>query len=78
MSNSRTEIVEDAIDEELATARRDHAEDMSGIQQELARTELEILDIEKRKSNIKIDEAETGLSSLEVRAPTSWNPDIVT
>lgn len=66
---SRNEIVEDAIDEELATARRDHAQDMSSIQESLARTELEILDIEKRKSNIKIDEARTGLSSLEVRAP---------
>ncbi len=66
---SRHEIVEDAIDEELATARRDHAGDMSQIQEKLADTELEILDIEKRKSNLKIDEAKTGLSSLEVRAP---------
>ncbi len=66
---SRHEIVEDAIDEELATARRDHAGDMSQIQQELAMTELDILGIEKRKSSLKIDEARTGLSSLEVRAP---------
>ncbi|MFQ5348964.1 MAG: efflux RND transporter periplasmic adaptor subunit [Thermoanaerobaculia bacterium] len=66
---SRHEIVEDAIDEELATARRDHAGDMSRIQEDLAQTELEILDIEKRKSALKIDEATTGLSSLEVRAP---------
>lgn len=66
---SRVEIAEDVIDEELAGARRDHAEDMSGIQQQLAETELAILDIQKRKSTIKIDEAETGLSSLEVRAP---------
>lgn len=66
---SQHEIVEDAIDEELATARRDHAGEMRQIQEELAQTELEILDIEKRKSNLKIDEARTGLSSLEVRAP---------
>ena len=66
---SRREIVEDAIDEELAGARRDHAQDMSEIQEELAQTELEILDIEKRKSTIRIDDARTGLSSLEVRAP---------
>lgn len=66
---SRREIVDDAIDEELATARRDHAGDMSVIQKSLVRTELDILDIGKRKSNLKIDEAKTGLSSLEVRAP---------
>ena len=66
---SRREITEDAIDEELAGARRDHAQDMSQIQEGLAQTELEILDIEKRKSTIKIDDARTGLSSLEVTAP---------
>ena len=66
---SRHEILEDAIDEELATARRDHAGEMSDIQRDLARTELEILDIEKRKASLKIDEARTGLTSLEVRAP---------
>jgi multidrug efflux pump subunit AcrA (membrane-fusion protein) len=66
---SRREIAEDAIDEELAGARRDHARDMSEIQEELARTELEILGIEKRKSTIRIDDAKTGLSSLEVTAP---------
>lgn len=66
---SRNERVDDAIDEELAVARRDHAEDMSDIQKSLAQTELDILDIGKRRSHIKIDEARTGLSSLEVRAP---------
>ena len=66
---SRVEIAEDLIDEELAGARRDHAENMSGIQQQIAETELAILDIQKRRSTIKIDEARTGLARLEVRAP---------
>lgn len=66
---SRNEIVEGAIDQELAQARLDHAQAMGGIQRELTATELAILEIEKRKANLKIEEARTGLGSLEVRAP---------
>ncbi len=66
---SRHEIAESEIDEELANARRQHADEMTSAQHELAQTELDILAIEKRKANLRIDEAEAGLESLEVRAP---------
>ena len=66
---SRHEIARDAIDEQLAVARRNHAAGMTGIQRDLLRTELQILEIEERRSDIKIEEAAAGLASLEVRAP---------
>ncbi|MDH3403588.1 MAG: HlyD family efflux transporter periplasmic adaptor subunit [Acidobacteriota bacterium] len=66
---SRHEIAEDAIDQELTEARRTHAAEMSGIQRQLTQTELAILEIERRKANLKIEEARAGLGSLEVRAP---------
>ena len=66
---SRHEIAESAIDEDLAGARKGHAESMQEIQRSLATTELEILEIRKRKANLSIDEARAGLDSLEVRAP---------
>lgn len=63
------EMVESEIDEELAGVRRDHAEGMKTTQADLGRTELELLEIERRKANLRIDEARAGLESLEVRAP---------
>lgn len=66
---SRFEIAEDTIDQELTEVRRTHAGDMSGIQRRLTQTELAILEIEGRKANLKIEEAQAGLGSLEVRAP---------
>ena len=66
---SRHEIVESEIDEKLAADRRDHATDARRTQQSLSQTELELLAIKKRKAQLIIDQAEGGLSALEVRAP---------
>ncbi|MDY7095217.1 MAG: efflux RND transporter periplasmic adaptor subunit [Acidobacteriota bacterium] len=66
---SRLEIVEDAVDEELAEERRKHAEEMSQIRGTLSQTELDLLSIEGRKAQLELEQAEKGLAALEVRAP---------
>ena len=57
------------IDEELARDRQDHAAEVRGTQVRLGRTERDLLEIEQRKAQLKIDQARDGLTALEVRAP---------
>jgi RND family efflux transporter MFP subunit len=66
---SRVEVIESEIDEQLAAERKDHAADVREIRGELAQVELDLLAIERRKAEIKVQEAREGLSELEVRAP---------
>lgn len=78
---SRQEIVEDAIDEELAVEKKGHAEFSRTSQAGLAQTEMDLLDIRRRKAELKIDQAQQALQALEVKAPhagllsirRSWN-----
>lgn len=66
---SRRELMEDAIDEELAAATKEHAEANAATEKVLAATELALLEIQKRQAVDEIDEAQQGLEALEVRAP---------
>ncbi|MCH7665568.1 MAG: HlyD family efflux transporter periplasmic adaptor subunit [Acidobacteria bacterium] len=66
---SRHEIIESEIDEELAGERREHAKISRETEKVRGRTEVEILEIKKRKAQLEIDQAEKGLDALEVRAP---------
>ena len=66
---SRSAIIESEIDQDLAKKRRDHAQGTRDVSQDLSRVQLELLALEKKKAELKIDEAESGLRSLEVRAP---------
>lgn len=66
---SRVEIVESAIDERLASARREHAVELRDIRGELSDVELDLLDIERRKAELKISQAQADLDKLELRAP---------
>lgn len=66
---SRHDIIEDQIDEKLAGERKEHAGSAQERQQDLGRTELDLLAIEQRKAQLTIDEARQGLEALEVRAP---------
>jgi RND family efflux transporter MFP subunit len=66
---SRREIVESEIDEGLARQKMEHAEEAGEIHHDLARTELDLLAIERRKAELKISQAEEALQALEVRAP---------
>lgn len=76
---ARREIIEDQIDETLAGERQRIARELQDTQASLGRTELELLEIERRKARLKIDKAETGLDALEVRAPhagiLTWSRD---
>lgn len=66
---SRHEIIEAEIDEELAGERKNHAEQAGDVQGELGQAEVDLLVIERRKAELKIEQAEQGLQKLEVRAP---------
>jgi len=66
---SRMEIIESEIDSDLARQRADNANATKRIQDQLGRTDLELLAIERRKADVKIDHARQGLDSLELRAP---------
>jgi multidrug resistance efflux pump len=66
---SRVDIVESEIDHTLAGQRKEHAETVRGIREELAGVELDLLAIERRKAELQITQAEEDLQKLEVRAP---------
>jgi len=66
---SRTEIIESEIDQDLAMRKKDHAQDTRLLRQDLSKVELELLGLERKKAEFKIEQAEAGLRSLEVRAP---------
>ncbi len=66
---SKTEIVEAAIDTELAHQRSEHADRNKVVRDRHSRADLELLEIERRKASIKVDQATEGLLGLEVLAP---------
>jgi multidrug efflux pump subunit AcrA (membrane-fusion protein) len=66
---SRNEIIEAEIDEDLATHRKEHAKEKKGLREELSRVDMDLLEIRRKKADLKIEEAEQGLDSMEVRAP---------
>lgn len=66
---SKIEIVEAQIDTELAETRAEHARESQGIQAELSEAEIELLSIERRKADIKVEQAVEGLAALEVKSP---------
>lgn len=66
---SRNEIIESEINEALATQRLTHLDGTRETQKVLSKAEEDLLFIERRKANMKIQQAEESLRSLEVRAP---------
>ncbi len=66
---SRVDIIESQIDEGLAAERKENAEAVRKIRDDLTRVDLDLIAIDRRKADLKIDEARTGLAALEVRAP---------
>jgi HlyD family secretion protein len=68
---SKMEIIESQIDTELAESRADHARKSREIQGELSDAEMALLAIDRRKAEIKVQQAIDGLAALEVRAPHS-------
>jgi len=66
---SKMEIVESQIDTELAETRSDHARNSQDIQDQLSKAEIDLLSIERRKADIKVQQADEGLAALEVQSP---------
>jgi len=66
---SRNEIIESEIDTVLAEKKARHAEEARKVEERLAQTGIELLEIEKEKVQLKIDQAEEGLKSLALIAP---------
>jgi multidrug resistance efflux pump len=66
---SRIDIIESEIDETLATSKKEHADAMRTIRQELGQVEMDLLDLERRKADIQIQQAESDLRQLEIEAP---------
>ncbi len=66
---SRNQIIESEIDEDLSSARKDHAGRAATIESKVSRSKIGLLDIEKRSAQTQLDQAEKALASLEVKAP---------
>ncbi|MEM1181120.1 MAG: HlyD family efflux transporter periplasmic adaptor subunit [Acidobacteriota bacterium] len=66
---SRRDILEDAIDEELAQDRKTHAADATVVRQEVSDKEKQVFTIEETRAAREVDRAAKGLDALEVRAP---------
>lgn len=66
---SRRDVLEDAIDGELARDRKNHALASIGTRESQAAAQRDLLAIEKRKAELEIEQAESGLRALEVRSP---------
>ena len=66
---SRNQIIESEIDEQLSTARSQHAGAARSIESTLSKNKLELIDVERKKADLVVDQAQRGLASLELRAP---------
>jgi RND family efflux transporter MFP subunit len=66
---SRQEIIRSEIDRTLATQRIETSDAVRSIRQDVAKVDLDLLDIERRKAGIAIDRASKGLEALEIKAP---------
>jgi len=81
---SRQEIIRSDIDRTLATQRIATSDAVRTIRQDVAKVDLSLLDIERRKAGIAIERASKGLEALEIRAPhdgilvykRNWRGDI--
>jgi multidrug resistance efflux pump len=66
---SRREILQSEIDQELARVRQDGAGDIQKLQRDLAATELQLVDLDRRRAADEVKRARRALDALEVRAP---------
>jgi hypothetical protein len=66
---SRNEIIESTIDEHLETAKMEHARDAEAIEKKLTRSKLAVIEVERKKAELSIQQARAGLEAIEVKAP---------
>ena len=67
---SRNQIIESAIDEELAAAKQAHAERARAIEQRLARSNAAVIGVERQKAELAISHAQTALDRMAIVAPS--------
>lgn len=66
---SRTEILESTIREELARTRREHTEEIEGVEAQRTRAGIDVVDVQRRRAHLEVDEAREALQALEIQAP---------
>ena len=66
---SKHQIIESEIDEKLAGAKQQHAENTKTIERSLSRSKAALITVEEQKAQIAIKNAQKALESMEVRAP---------
>ncbi len=66
---SRFEVAESQIDTELAEHQAAHSRTSKQVRDELSAAQVQLLELERRKAELKIEETDRGLASLEVVAP---------
>lgn len=66
---SRYARIESEVDQDLASNKKQYAEEVLGIRGNLAAVEKDLISIDDRKAGMKIKQAEEGLAALQVVAP---------
>jgi RND family efflux transporter MFP subunit len=66
---SRFQRIEAQIDERYASDKKQYAQGVLGVRENLSKADRDLLAIEQKKADLKIRNAEQGLHALEVRAP---------
>lgn len=66
---SHQEIIRSQLDRKLANQRIATSDAVRSIKADVAKVDLDLLDIERRKAGMAIDRAKKGLQALEIRAP---------
>ena len=66
---SRYQRIESQVDEQLASEKKTHAHNVLGVRETLSAADVALIDIEKKKADLKVRNANQGLSALEVRSP---------
>ena len=66
---SRYQRIESEVDADLAGDKKQHAEEVLHVRDNLARTDSDLIGIEDRKAGLRIRNAENGLKALEILAP---------
>jgi len=66
---SRYQRIESEVDADLAGDKKQHAEEVLQVRDNLARTDIDLIGIEDRKAGLRIRNAENGLKALEILAP---------
>lgn len=66
---SRNEIVESAIDVDLAEAKARHARRVKEIERAVSSKQIDLIAIEKNQSSREVERAQEGLEKLQIKAP---------